>query len=426
MSGDPGLSILIVGSGGREHALAWALRRSPSVSRLVAAPGNPGIAELAEIVDLPVGAVTEIAAWATEQRIGLVVIGPELPLALGLADRLADQGIPVFGPTRAAAELEWSKTFAKSFLREHDIPSAAYAGFGDADEALAYVARQSFPLVIKADGLAAGKGVTICTSRAEAEAAIKAAMLDGVFGDAGRQIVIEEFLEGEELSVMAFCDGERLVCLPPARDYKRLSDGDTGPNTGGMGSIAPVSGLDPKLLPEITTKVLRRTIDGLRAIGRPYRGALYAGFMLTNDGPRVLEFNCRLGDPETQAVLPLLEGDLAQTLLACATGQLDPNGIRWGEGCATSITLAAAGYPEQPEPGAQISGIADAEQTGALVFQAGTAPMADGLIVAGGRVLSIVGQGPSLSAATALAYQAADQIHFAGKQMRRDIGLPRA
>jgi phosphoribosylamine--glycine ligase len=421
-SGQP-FSVLMVGSGGREHALAWALRRSPSVSDLYAAPGNPGIAELTETVDLPVTAVDGIADWAATRRIGLVVVGPELPLALGLADRLIERGVPVFGPRRAAAELEWSKAYAKAFLREQGIPTAAYATFDDAETALAYVSRQPYPLVVKADGLAAGKGVAICADREEAEAAIRGALVDGAFGEAGRRVVVEEFLRGDELSVMALCDGERIACLPPARDYKRLGDGATGPNTGGMGSIAPVAGVDAAILEGITETVLRPTVDGLRRAGRPYRGALYAGLMLTADGPKVLEFNCRLGDPETQAVVPLLAGDLAQALLACAERRLDPKSVVWNDGFATCVTLAAAGYPEHPETGAVLAGLDVAARTGALVFQAGTARRGDDLVVAGGRVLSVVGQGRTASEATARAYAAADRVGFDGCRMRRDIGV---
>ncbi|MDP9366369.1 MAG: phosphoribosylamine--glycine ligase, partial [Chloroflexota bacterium] len=356
MRDDAARSVLIVGGGGREHALAWALRRSPSVSRLFAAPGNPGIAELAEIVDLPVAAIDDLVAWAVERRVGLVVIGPELPLALGLTDRLSERGILVFGPRRASSELEWSKAYAKAFLREHDIPTAAYATFDDPDAAIAYAGSRRFPLVVKADGLAAGKGVTICQQFDEAASAIRAALVDGVFGEAGRRVVVEEFLQGEELSVMALCDGERITCLPPARDYKRLGDGDTGPNTGGMGSIAPVPEIDAALLERIVATVLRPTIAGLRDAGRPYRGVLYAGLMLTQHGPKVLEFNCRFGDPETQAVLPLLAADLADLLRSCAEGRLLGEGVRSGGGFATCITLAAAGYPERPETGAPVSG----------------------------------------------------------------------
>ncbi len=422
-AGDP-LSALIVGSGGREHALAWALRRSPSVSALYAAPGNPGIAELAEIVDLPVTAVDEIAEWARGHDVGLVVVGPELPLALGLADRLTEQGVPVFGPSRAASELEWSKAFAKAFLRQHGIPTADSATVGDADAALSYLARRAYPLVVKVDGLAAGKGVTICASRDEAEAAIRGALVDGAFGEAGRRVVVEEFLRGEELSVIALCDGERIAFLPPARDYKRLGDGDTGPNTGGMGSIAPVTGADSAFLQEIAETVMRPTLDGLRRAGRPYRGALYAGLMLTRDGPKVLEFNCRLGDPETQAVVPLLSGDLAQALLACSEGRLDQSRVRWDSRFATSLTLATAGYPERPETGAVITGLDDAARTDAPVFHAGTAWRGGDLVTAGGRVMSVVGQGASLAEAAGRAYDAASRIHFEGCQLRRDIGAP--
>ena len=414
-------SVLVVGSGAREHALVWALARSPSVGALWAAPGNPGIATTARIVDIPVTDVEALAGWAAAHEIDLVVVGPEAPLALGLADRLLARGVPVFGPTSAAAELEWSKGFAKSFMRRHGIPTAPFGVFADVDAALAFIRRSDPPIVVKADGLAAGKGVLICGTPVAAEAAVRSVLVDRAFGEAGAQVVIEAFLEGEELSVIALVDGERIVILPPARDYKRLRDGDRGSNTGGMGSFAPVSDLEPDLLALVRDKVLEPTVAGLRAEGRPYRGALYAGLMLTRDGPKLLEFNCRFGDPETQVILPLLEGDLAELLLACARGRLDPSSLAISPGAAVCVVLAAAGYPECPRQGDAIDGVANAERSGALVFHAGTARQGGELVTRGGRVLSVVGAAPDLETATAHAYAAAESIRFAGQQMRRDI-----
>ncbi|MFN8594280.1 MAG: phosphoribosylamine--glycine ligase [Thermomicrobiales bacterium] len=418
----PSRSVLVVGSGAREHALVWALSRSPSVGDLWAAPGNPGSAELATLVDVPVSDINGLATWAEAHDIGLVVVGPEAPLAQGLADRFHERNIPVFGATRSAAELEWSKSFAKAFMRRHGIPTAAYGVFSDPVTAADYARRATYPLVVKADGLAAGKGVVICSSRDEAEAAIRSMLIERAFGDAGGKVVIEEFLDGEELSVIALVDGERIAMLPLARDYKRLYTGGEGPNTGGMGSFAPVTLPDPTLMSEVQEMILQPVVDGLRAEGRPYRGALYAGLMLTKHGPRVLEFNCRFGDPETQVILPLLEGDLVELLRDCASGQLDPDSVTSRPGAAVCVVLAAAGYPEHPRKGDVIQGIAEAVERGALVFHAGTARRDGELITSGGRVLSVVGLGDDVRAATEQAYCAADAIRFDGMQVRRDIG----
>lgn len=416
------VDVLVVGGAGREHALAWALRRSPSVGRLFAAPGNPGIAAVAELLPFTATDVDGLTEWAAGNGIGLVVVGPEAPLAAGLADRLTAAGVPVFGPSRAAAELEWSKVFAKSFMLDHGIETAAYAAFDQLQPALAHAAAARYPLVVKADGLAAGKGVAVCPTLIEAEAAIRAALQHGAFGTAGARVVIEDYLGGEELSVIAVTDGDRIVLLPPARDYKRLLDGDRGPNTGGMGSVAPVPGLDETLLRRVEAEVLRPAVDGLAAMGRPFVGALYAGIMVTADGPKTLEFNCRLGDPETQAILPLLEGDLAALLLDCATGRLDPSAVAARQGAAVSLTLASAGYPERPRTGDPISGIEAAEDAGGLVLHGGTASRNGRLVTAGGRVLSVVGTGPSIDAAANAAYAAAGCISFAGMHHRTDVG----
>jgi phosphoribosylamine--glycine ligase len=415
------VSVLMVGSGAREHALVWALSRSPSVGQIWAAPGNPGIAELAEIVDLAVSDVEAIADWAAAHRVGMVVIGPEAPLALGLGDLLRARGIPVFGPDRAAAELEWSKGFAKDFMRRHGIPTADYRVFTEAEAALDFAQLADYPLVVKADGLAAGKGVLICASPAEADTAIQSVLVERVFGGAGDRVVIESFLEGEELSVIALVDGERIAMLPAARDYKRLKDGDRGPNTGGMGCYAPVDDLPPDLLITVRETILEPTVAGLWAEGRPYHGALYAGLMLTPNGPSVLEFNCRFGDPETQVIVPLLEGDMGDLLLSCAEGRLEPGSVRTAPGAAVCVVLAAEGYPESPRRGDAILGPDEAIESGAHVFHAGTALRDGTLVTDGGRVLSVVETGVDLPDAIERAYAAASQIDFPGKQMRRDI-----
>src|SRR5215213_8548859 len=416
-------SVLVVGAGAREHALVWALARSRSVGEIWAAPGNPGIATVAQTVNLPVTDVDAIADWAEAHDIGLVVVGPEAPLALGLADLLAMRGIPVFGPGRAAAELEWSKAFAKDFMRRHGIPTAPYGVFTELGAAVDFIRTAGAPLVVKADGLAAGKGVLICATNAEAEDAVHSVLVDRAFQAAGDRVVIEAFLEGEELSVIAVVDGERIAMLPPARDYKRLRDGDVGPNTGGMGSYAPVNDLDSDILARVRESVLEPAVAGLRAEGRPYRGALYAGLMLTSEGPMTLEFNCRFGDPETQVILPLLDIDLGELLLSCAEGPLATESIQTHHGAAVCIVLAADGYPVRPRAGDPIDGIGAALQTGALVFHAGTASCDGRLVTNGGRVLSVVGTAPDLAAAAARAYAAADMIQFDGVQLRRDVAM---
>jgi phosphoribosylamine--glycine ligase len=403
--------------------LAWALARSPSVSEIWAAPGNPGIATSAQTVGLPITDIAAIADWAEAHDVGLVVVGPEAPLALGLADLLAARGIPVFGPSRAAAELEWSKAFAKDFMRRHGIPTAPYGVFTEVEAAVDFIRTAGGPLVVKADGLAAGKGVLICTTQAEAEDAVRSVLVDRVFQTAGDRVVIEQFLEGEELSAIAVVDGERFAVMPPARDYKRLRDGDQGPNTGGMGSYAPVHDLDPDVMDRVRESVLEPAVAGLRAEGRPYRGALYAGLMLTREGPMALEFNCRFGDPETQVILPVLDLDLAELLLSCAEGRLATEYIATLPDVAVCVVLAAEGYPERPRAGDPVHGIEVACRSGALVFHAGTSERDGRLVTNGGRVLSVVGTGDDLTAAAANAYAAVDMIHFNGMQARRDVAL---
>lgn len=418
-----GLRVLVVGSGGREHALVWAMANSPSVGRVWAAPGNDGMLPLAELVPLAATDVAGITGWARQHAIDLVVIGPDAAVAAGLADALEAAGIPAFGPSQSASELEWSKAFAKAFMSRHDIPTASYATFDVMADALAFVAQCPLPLVVKADGLAAGKGVIICETREQAAAAVRDVMQERTFGDAGNRVVLEEYLSGAELSVFALVDGERYVLLPLARDYKRLSDGDQGPNTGGMGSYAPVTDIPAGILDEIRSRVLEPTVAGMRHEGRPYRGALYVGFMLTPDGPRVLEYNCRFGDPETQVLLPLLDQDIAQLLLQCAQGQLVSDTVAVRNAAAVCVVLASAGYPEQPRTGDLIDGIAAAEERGALVFQAGVRRVGDRLLTNGGRVLATVGVAANLGEARDLAYEAARDIAYPGRHLRRDIAL---
>ena len=418
------LNVLVVGSGGREHALVWAMASSPSVAKVWAAPGNDGMASLATLVPISVTDVSGITTWAGKNAIDLVVIGPDAAVAAGLADALEDAGIPAFGPTRAASELEWSKAFAKDFMTRRGIPTASYGTFGSLDDALAFVATSPMPLVVKADGLAAGKGVIICETREQAAESVRDIMQERAFGDAGARVVLEEYLTGTELSVFALIDGERYALLPLARDYKRLSDGDEGPNTGGMGSFAPVSDVPVGVLDDIRRSILEPTISGMRAEGRPYRGVLYTGLMLTADGPKVLEYNCRFGDPETQVLMPLLDVDVAQLLLQCARGHLLADHVPVRDAAAVCVVLASAGYPEKPRSGDPIAGISADERRGAIVFQAGVRQAGDQLVTNGGRVLATVGVGETLDAARLLAYSAADDITFAGKHMRHDIAVP--
>ncbi len=429
-----GLRILVVGSGGREHALTWALARSPSVEQVFVAPGNGGTEWPAASVDGSLRASSEnvaissddipaLRAFAEERQIDLTVVGPEGPLAAGIVDAFQAAGLPIFGPSAAAARLESSKAFTKDFLRETGIPTAAYATFSDLAAAEEYIAGTSGRVVVKADGLAAGKGVVVAGDRQEALDAARGMLQGHVFGDAGATIVVEERLAGREMSLLAFSDGRTVVPLPPARDHKRAFDGDDGPNTGGMGAYSPLGDVSPALIDELRTTVLQRAIDGMAARGTPYVGVLYAGLMLTPEGPRVLEFNCRFGDPETQAILPLLETDLASILLACVEGRLDEVSIQWRPGACATVVLAAPGYPGAYPKGLPISGVdAAAALADVLVFSAGTARRDGRLVTDGGRVLAVSGLGPDLPAALRHAYAGVERISFEGRQFRHDIG----
>jgi phosphoribosylamine--glycine ligase/phosphoribosylformylglycinamidine cyclo-ligase len=418
------MNVLLVGSGGREHALAWKLAQSPRLSNLYITPGNAGTESLGVNLSIPAEDASALVAFCRSHAVDLVVVGPEAPLAAGLADELRAAGVPVFGPSQAAAQIEASKTFAKDFMVRHGIPTARHAVFQNYADALSYVEATPGPLVIKASGLAAGKGVLLPDTLEEARAALKEILVDAAFGAAGSEVVIEERLEGEEVSLLAFSDGTRVCAMPPAQDHKRLLDGDCGPNTGGMGAYAPAPVCPPALAQELTQSVLQRAVDGLRADGRPFVGVLYAGFMLTPNGPSVLEFNCRFGDPETQVILPLLDSDLLEIVDACANGRLDPAQVRWKPGAAACVVLAAGGYPVSAHKGMAISGLesdSSAAQN-AVVFHAGTSVSAGKVVVAGGRVLNVTAWGEDLPAALRRAYAAVDRIHFDGMQYRKDIG----
>ncbi|TVV76340.1 phosphoribosylamine--glycine ligase [Sphingomonas solaris] len=416
------MNVLLLGSGGREHALAWRLAQSPTLGRLYAAPGNPGIAECAECVALNLADIDAIVAFARDKAVGLVVVGPEQPLVDGVADRLAQAGIPVFGPTAAAAQLEGSKGFTKDLCARENIPTAAYARFTDRASAEAALGRFGLPVVIKADGLAAGKGVVIATTDIEATAAL-ADMFDGGFGGAGAEVVIEEFLEGEEASFFALSDGETVVPFGSAQDHKRVGEGDSGPNTGGMGAYSPATILTPELTARAMAEIVEPTVRAMAAAGTPYAGVLYAGLMLTADGPQLIEYNARFGDPETQVLMLRYEGDLVALLLAVAERRLaEVPAPVLADRTALTVVMAARGYPGTPEKGGAIAGIAPAEATGAKVFHAGTTLREGALVAGGGRVLNVTAQGGSVAEAQAAAYRAVDAIDFPTGFCRRDIG----
>jgi len=412
--------VLVVGSGAREHALLWKLAQSPRRPRLYCAPGNAGTARLAENVPIPSDDIDALALWADEQAIDLTIVGPEAPLARGIADAFAARGRALFGPTQAAAQIEASKAWAKALLVRHGIPTARAEIVADLDAARRALDAFGTPVVVKADGLAAGKGVTVAATRAEAEAAVRACLVERVFGAAGERVVIEECLAGPEVSVLAFVDGERVVPMVPACDYKRVGEGDTGPNTGGMGAYAPPALATPELRARVQREILEPTAAALVAAGRPYRGVLYAGLMVTAEGPKVLEFNCRFGDPETQVILPLLASDLLDIVEAVVAGHLEQAPVRWRAGAACGVVLAAQGYPGPYPTGMPIRGL-DTAPDDALVFHAGTRATAEGIVAAGGRVLTVVGQGPDRAAARERAYAAVAGIQFEGCYYRRDI-----
>lgn len=417
------MKILIVGGGGREHALAWKLVGDSMRPTVFCAPGNAGTASVAENLDLTPDNQEGILEWAVRERPELVVVGPEAPLCDGLADCLQSAKIPVFGPCAAGARLEGSKVFSAELMRDCGIPAARSKVFTDARSALAYAEELGAPLVVKAEGLAAGKGVTVCESIDQASQAIEQALVERVFGAAGARILIEEFLEGEEASILALVDGQRAVMLASSQDHKRINDGDQGPNTGGMGAYSPAPVVTDSLWPVIDHEVFQPLLKGLRSQGIDYRGIVYAGLMIGNDGrPRVLEFNCRFGDPETQAILPRLDGDLYPVLRACADGCLDSQALRWRKEACVCVVMTAGGYPSAYKRGDRITGLERAgELPGVMVFHAGTA-MRDGAIVTnGGRVLGVTALGPTLREASDTAYRAVTEIDFKGAHYRLDI-----
>jgi phosphoribosylamine--glycine ligase len=416
------MRILVVGGGGREHALCWAIAASPLSDALYCAPGNAGIAQDAECVPIAADNVDELVSFATDQAIDLVVVGPEGPLVLGLVDRLDTLGIKAFGPRADAAMLEGSKGFMKDLCARHDIPTAAYGRFTDADEAKAYIRAQGAPIVVKADGLAAGKGVTVAQSVDEALDAVDQAMNDKAFGDAGTELVIEEFLPGEELSFFALVDGETALPLAGAQDHKAVGDGDTGPNTGGMGAYSPAPSLTEALEAEVMETIIGPTVRGMAADGYPYRGVLYAGLMLDGGRPKLLEYNVRFGDPECQVLMMRLRSDIVPALVAACDGALKNFDLRWSGEAALTVVLAANGYPESYDKGTEIRGLDAAAETGATVFHAGTAADGDRVLASGGRVLNVTACGADITTAQANAYAAVDAIDWPEGFCRRDIG----
>ncbi len=418
------MKVLVVGGGGREHALCWAISASPLVTGLFCAPGNAGIAREATCVDIGAEDVDALVRFAVDSEIGFVVIGPEAPLVAGLADRLAEKGIPSFGPSAKAAMLEGSKGFMKDFCARHDIPTAAYGRFTDTTAAKAFVAEHGAPIVVKADGLAAGKGVIIAETVNEANDAIDDMLEGNAFGAAGAEVVIEEFLDGEEASFFALCDGETALPLVSAQDHKRVGDGDTGPNTGGMGAYSPAPIVTDAMTETIMDSIVMPTMKGMAAEGAPYQGVLYAGLMIRDGQPKLLEYNVRFGDPECQVLMKRLRSDLLPALMAAADGELADFDLRWHGKVALTVVMAANGYPGPYDKGSEIRGLDDAEaDSDVTVFHAGTAPGGNGEILAtGGRVLAVTALGDSVADAQARAYRAVDAIDWPGGFCRRDIG----
>jgi phosphoribosylamine--glycine ligase len=419
------MKILVIGGGGREHAMAWKLSRERSVTGLVCAPGNPGIAQHAQCVPVDVGDPAMLLEVAASHEIDLTVVGPELPLSRGVVDLFAGAGRAIVGPTRMAASLESSKAFAKDFMSRHGIPTAAYRVCDTHEAALTSLARGefSYPLVLKADGLAAGKGVVIADDRVTAEAAVRSLMVDRRFGPAGDRLVLEEFLVGHEASYFVLADGTSFIRLSSAQDHKRIFDDDRGPNTGGMGAFAPSPLVTADVDRRVVDEIVQPVLNGMQAEGHPYRGFLYVGLMLTADGPKVVEFNVRFGDPEAQVVLPMLDEELSWLLGEAATGALPSRPARFSEEPRVGVVMASAGYPDDARSGDPITGLdAAAAVPGALVFHAGTRRVEGRLVTAGGRVLTVVGRGPSFEAAIDTAYRAVSCVQFEGMQFRRDIG----
>ncbi len=420
------MKVLVIGGGGREHALAWKIAQSPRVARVLVAPGNAGTAREDALVNVPLTAIPDLVAYARDEQVAFTVVGPEAPLAAGIVDAFRAAGLKIFGPTRAAAQLESSKDYAKAFMARHGLPTAQYRTFTDAHAAHAYVAERGAPIVVKADGLAAGKGVVVAATQAEADAAIDAMLVGNAMGEAGARVVIEDFLDGEEASFIVMVDGRHVLPLASSQDHKRLRDGDRGPNTGGMGAYSPAPVVTPALHARIMREIILPAVAGMAADGIPYTGFLYAGVMVGPDGaPRLLEFNCRMGDPETQPIMARLKSDLADLVEHAIDGTLDTVEAEWDRRAALGVVLAAAGYPEDPRKGDAIEGldrVTPAAHPDVHVFHAGTATTDGRTVVSGGRVLCVTALGDSVRQAQRAAYAAVADLRFAGMQFRTDIG----
>lgn len=414
------MKVLVIGSGGREHALLWKLSQSPSVTDVYVVPGNDGMSDVASLI--PIKGNEDIIDFARLMQVDLTVAGPETVLTEGLADEFEKRGMAFFGPSKAAARIEGSKGFAKALMKKYGIPTAAYETFDDEEKAIAYLkANDTYPIVIKADGLASGKGVIIAQSEEEAIDTVKDMLEGHTFSGAGRSVVIEEFMEGEEASMLCFCDGTNVVPMISAQDHKRIFDFDKGPNTGGMGAYAPASVMTKEMCEEVNVRILRPIVAAMKKEGYPFKGCLYAGLMITSEGPKVVEFNCRFGDPETEAVLPLFDGDLARVMLDCVHGTLSDEAVVWKKACAVDVVLASEGYPASHSSGEVISGIEDAKKAGCLVFHAGTVKKNGEYVVNGGRVLNVVALADTLAEAKAKAYEGVSRISWRGMQYRHDI-----
>ena len=415
------MKVCVIGNGGREHALAWRLSISPSVTKVYAIPGSAAMSDCAELVGIDWQQSDHLISFLKDNQVDLVVVGPEAPLVAGLADTLNKAGIPVFGPSKAAAQLEGSKVFAKDLMKKYNIPTAAYGVFHNVDKAKEFIDQTGAPIVVKADGLAAGKGVVVAMTIEEANAAVEDMLSGNRFGEAGSTVVIEEFMEGEEASLLAFVDGKTVVPMIASQDHKRIFDGDKGPNTGGMGTYAPAPVLTDALRDEAMKTILEPMVAAMENEGMPYVGCLYAGLMITSEGPKVVEFNARFGDPETQVVLPLLDSDLGQIMMACATGTLTADMVKWKDSSAACVILASKGYPETSSKGDVIHGDIKQHDT-TIVFHSGTKLIGDEYVTNGGRVLGVVGLGKDLRTALDRAYGRIEHIDFEGMQYRTDIG----
>lgn len=417
------MNVLIIGSGGREHALAWKIKQSPLVKELYCAPGNGGISEIAECIDIKADDIPELVRFAKEKQIDLTVVGPEAPLVAGIVDAFEKKKLKVFGPSRDAAQLEGSKIFAKEFMFEWNIPTASFRKFDVIDEAKEYLRQVAFPTVVKADGLAAGKGVVVCQDFIEAEKAVDEIMGQKIFKEAGAQIVVEECLEGEEVSILAVSDGEDYCILESSQDHKRIFDDDVGPNTGGMGAYSPAPILTEKLYRTVENRIIEPTIRGMKRNGMPFKGVLYAGLMITYDGPMVLEFNVRFGDPEIQAILPRMKNDIVELMLASCEGRIGEIELEWDKRSCVCVVISSGGYPGDYEKGKEISGIKDAEEfEDTVVFHAGTKKEGNKIVTSGGRVLGVTSLGNGIEKAIERTYKAVDKINFERCFFRRDIG----